>query len=85
MSASSTFKLQPKDIDAMVAGLKKAASGKGFNFKGDKKSGTAAKNDVPPTIEYVVKDQTVTITIDTGGIDLDSFERMVKEWTRPYQ
>ena len=83
--SGSTFKLQVKNIDGMVAALKKAANGKGFNFKGDKKSGSGARNDVPPTIEYVVKDQTVTVTIDTGGMSLDTFERMVKEWIKPYQ
>ena len=83
--SGSTFTLEPKNIDDMLAALKKAAGSIGFNLKGDKKSGRAAKTDVPPTIEYEVKGQTVTITIDTGGMNLDNFERAIKDSIRPYR
>ncbi len=83
--SGSTFTLEPKNLDEMIAALKKAAGSKGFNLKGDKKSGRAVKSDVPPTIEYVVKGQTVTIMIDTGGMNLDTFERMVEDWIKPYR
>ena len=83
--SASTFTLEPKDIDAMIAALKKSANSNGFNLKGDKKSGRAVRSDVPPSIEYLVKGPTVTVTIDTGGMNLDNFERMVKDWIKPYR
>ena len=38
MSESSSTTLQPKNIDEMLAALRKAAKGKGFDIKGDKTS-----------------------------------------------
>jgi hypothetical protein len=80
MSASSSTTLQPKNIDDMLSALKKAARSKGFDLKGDKKSGKS--NAVQgATVEYVVKGQDVTVTVSTG-LDLDTMERYLKEWLK---
>jgi hypothetical protein len=80
MSASSSTTLQPKNIDDMLSALKKAARSKGFDLKGDKKSGKS--NAVQgATVEYVVKGQEVTVTVSTG-LDLDTMERYLKEWLK---
>lgn len=83
--SGSTYTLEPKNVDDLIAALKKGASGLGFNLKGDKKSGRAVRTDVPPSIEYQVKGQTVTVTIETGGMNLDTFERQVKDWIKPFR
>jgi len=66
----------------MLSALKKAAKSKGFDIKGDKKSGKS--NAVEgATVEYLVKGQEVTVTVSTG-LDLDTMERYRKEWLRGY-
>jgi hypothetical protein len=80
MSASSSTTLQPTNVDEMLSALKKAARSKGFDIKGDKKSGKS--NAVQgATVEYVVKGQDVTVTVSTG-LDLDTMERYLKEWLK---
>lgn len=82
MSESSSTTLQPKNIDEMLSALKKAAKSKGFDIKGDKKSGKS--NAVEgATVEYVVRGQEVTVTVSTG-LDLDTMERYRKEWLKGY-
>jgi hypothetical protein len=78
---AATWKLEPKNIDEMIEGLKKAAKSKGFNFKGDKTSGKASNDGV--TVEYSVKGKEVTVR---GQIsyNLWDMEQMVKEWLKPY-
>lgn len=82
MSESSSTTLQPKNIDEMLAALKKAAKGKGFDIKGDKTSGKS--NAVQgATVEYLVKGKDVTVTVSTG-LDLDTMERYRKEWLKGF-
>ncbi len=83
MGASSSQTIQPKNVDEMLSELKKAVKSKGFDLKGDKKSGKSAAKD-GATIEYAVKGQDVTITVSTG-LDLDTMERYMKDWLKPYK
>jgi hypothetical protein len=82
MAGSSEFKVETKDVDGMVAALKKEGKSRGFDFKGDKKSGSAIKDGA--TIRYAVKDQTVTLMVKVEW-DFLEVERLVKGWVRPYQ
>jgi hypothetical protein len=62
MSESSSTTLKPKNIDEMLAALKKAAKSKGFDIKGDKHSGKS--NPVEgATVAYVVNGQEVTVDL----------------------
>ena len=63
--SGSSETVEPKNIDEMLADLKKSAKRDGFDLKGDKKSGKGADKDNGPTVEYVVKDKEVTITVMT--------------------
>jgi hypothetical protein len=83
MGASSSQTLQPKNIDEMLAGLKKAAKSDGFDIKGDKKSGKSGAKE-GGSVEYVVKGQDVTVTVNTG-VDLATMERYMKDWLKPYK
>jgi hypothetical protein len=79
MGASGDINLKPKNIDELIEGLKKSAKSSGFNFKGDKKSGSATNNGA--TVQYVVKGQDVTITYKNEW-DFLELERVVKQWLR---
>jgi len=82
MAEGATYKLQPDNIDEMIEGLKKSAKSKGFNFKGDKKSGKASHEGI--TIEYSVSDKEVTVR---GVLAWNFFdmEEMIKGWLKPYR
>ena len=82
MSESSSTTLKPKNIDEMLAALKKAAKSKGFDIKGDKKSGKSNAVD-GATVGYVVNGQEVTVTVSTG-LDLYTMEQYRKEWLKGY-
>ena len=79
------FTIEPKNIDEMVAALKKAAKSKGFEFKGDSKSGSATNAKVLAKVTYAVKDKSVTVKGEVTGWDLDTLEHLMKEWFRPYR
>jgi hypothetical protein len=79
------FKIQPKNIDEMVAALKKAAKSKGFDFKGDSKSGSATNAKVLAAVKYEVKDQSVTVRGEVTGWDLNTLEQLMREWFKPYR
>ncbi len=82
MSESSTTTVQPKNIDEMLAALKKGAKSKGFDIKGDKKSG---KSNVVQgaTVGYVVNGQQVAVTVSIG-LELSTMERYRDEWLRGF-
>ena len=82
MAATSNFKVEIKNVDGMVAALKKEGKSRGFDFKGDKKSGGATHAGA--TIHYAVKDQTVSLMVSVEW-DFLEVERLVKAWVRPYQ
>ena len=82
MAEGTTYKLQPKNVDEMIEGLKKSAKSKGFNFKGDKKSGTASNDGI--TIEYEVKDKEVTVRGQLA-YNLWEMEQMINQWLKPYK
>jgi hypothetical protein len=79
---SSEFTVGIKNVDAMIAGLKKAAKAGGFEFKGDNKSGSAS--NAGASIRYLVTDQKATFTVKITW-DMDELQRFVKDWIRPYQ
>ena len=82
MSESSSTTVKPKNVDEMLAALKKGAKSKGFDIKGDKKSGKS--NAVQgATVSYEVKGPEVTVTVSTG-LDLDQMERYRTEWLRGF-
>jgi hypothetical protein len=78
----SGFHAEIKNVDGMVAALKKEGKSRGFEFKGDKKSGSATNDGA--TIGYDVKDQTVNLSISVKW-DMDELQRFVKGWIKPYQ
>jgi len=82
MAEGTTYTLQPKNVDEMIEGLKKSAKSKGFNFKGDTKSGKASNDGI--TIEYAVNDKEVTVR---GQIayNLWDMEQMLNQWLKPYK
>jgi hypothetical protein len=81
--AMASWKLTPKDPEGMVAALTKEATKYGFKFKGDKKSGKGTKDNA--TIGFVLKDKDVTLEWDVTGMTIDTLERIIKDWIRPFK
>jgi hypothetical protein len=79
------FKIEPKNIDEMVAALKKGAKSKGFDFKGDSKSGSATNAKALAAVTYTVKDKSVTVRGEVTGWDLNTLEQLMREWFKPYR
>jgi hypothetical protein len=84
MGSGSSETVEPKNIDDMLADLKKAAKRDGYDLKGDKKSGKGAAKESAPTVEYAVKNKEVTVTVTTGS-DLYTMEQLLKKWLKPYK
>jgi hypothetical protein len=84
MGSGASQTVEPKNIDEMLAELKKAAKKDGFDLKGDKKSGKGAAKENAPTVEYAVKGKEVTVSVSTGS-DLYTMEQLMKKWLKSYK